>query len=200
MRTFRIALWALVAVVAVMVGVLSFRAMAPEGSTVAGFATPEIGGPFELVGTDGRTVTRDDLLGRPHVLFFGYTHCPDVCPTTVWELSEHLKKLGPAGDGLRLVFVSVDPERDTPEVLGEYVSAFDPRIVGLTGSREAVDEAVRVHRAQYRIHPPDEHGDILVDHTASVFLFDADGAFRGTIAYGEPAATAFEKLRRLVSA
>lgn len=200
MRAFRIALWALVAVVAVMVGVLSFRTMAPEGSTVAGLATPDIGGPFELVGSDGATVTRDDLLGKPHALFFGYTHCPDVCPTTVWELTEHVKKLGRDADDLRLVFVSVDPERDTPEVLGEYVSAFDPRIVGLTGSREAIDEAVRVHRAYYRIHPPDEHGDILVDHTASVFLFDADGAFRGTIAYGEAPGTALEKLRRLVTA
>ena len=197
MRTIRIALWAVVALVAVGVGALAFNATrGPQ--TVAGVA--DIGGPFTLTDQHGETVTRDDLIGHPHAVFFGYTFCPDVCPTTLWELSQYMAALGEDADDLKVVFVSVDPERDTPEALDAYISAFDDRIIGLTGSREAIDETVRAYRAYYKIHPEDEQGDVLIDHTATTYLFDRDGTFAGTIAYQESADTAKAKLQRLVSA
>ena len=195
MKTIRIVLWALVALVSVGLGAAALRG-GDEPVEVAA-----IGGPFTLVNQRGETVTRDDLVGKPHAVFFGYTFCPDVCPTTLWEMSEHLKALDAGGKGdLEVVFITVDPARDTPETLEAYVSAFDERILALTGSREAVDEAVRAYKATYRIHPEDENGDVLVDHTASVFLFDGEGRFRGTIAYGEAMDTARAKLARLVEA
>ena len=199
MKTFRIVLWAVVALAAVGLGALGYQ-MTRQNAAVGTAEAPELGGPFTLVGTDGRTVTRADILGRPHAIFFGYTLCPDVCPTTMYEMGQHLERLGPKGDELEVVFVSVDSERDTPDLVGDYIGAFDERIVGLTGSREAVDEAVRAYRAYYKINPPDAAGNVLIDHTASVLLFDADGRFVGTIAYGEDLETAYLKLERLVGA
>ena len=198
MRAARIVLWALVAVVAVGLGALAFQAARGPDAGASLTRVADIGGPFALVNQRGETVTRDDLLGRPHAVFFGYTFCPDVCPTTLYEMSQHMAALG--DEAPEVVFVSVDPERDTPEVLSKYVGYFDERILALTGSREAVDEAVRAYRAYYKIHEPDEDGDVLIDHTASVYLFGADGAFEGTIAYGEAADTARAKLERLVEA
>ena len=197
MRAIRIALWSLVAATALaLVGATMLAVRAPEGAATNALA--EIGGPFTLTDQNGATVTRDDLMGTPHAVFFGYTHCPDVCPTTLWEMSEHLGRLDREGEGtVRPVLITVDPARDTPSVLRDYVSAFDGRILALTGDRAAVDEAVGNYRAYYTIHEPDERGDILVDHTASVMLFDADGEFRGTIAYGEDPETAYAKLRNL---
>ena len=197
MKAIRIGLWTLVAVVAVAVGALGYRAAVP-GGTASLTSIADIGGPFTLVNQRGETVTRDDILGRPHAVFFGYTFCPDVCPTTLYEMSQHMAAMGDSAP--EIVFITVDPERDTPETLERYVSFFDERILALTGTREAVDEAVRAYRAYYKIHPEDEDGDILVDHTASVFLFGADGSFEGTIAYQENPAVAREKLERLVAA
>lgn len=197
MKIIRIALWAVVTLVAVGVGALAFQATRePGGMTV----TADIGGPFTLTDQHGETVTQADLIGSPHAVFFGYTYCPDVCPTTLWELSTYMAALGEKADDLKVVFVSVDPERDTPEALGDYISAFDDRIIGLTGSREAIDETVRAYRAYYKIHPEDDEGDVLIDHTATTYLFDEAGRFTGTIAYGEAAETARAKLERLVGA
>ena len=195
MKIVRIALWVLVGVAIVGVGGL-YLSKGRDTPLIA--SVTEIGGPFRLVDTQGRAVSRDDLLGRPHAIFFGYTHCPDVCPTTLWEMTQHLRELGEDGDKLRVVFVTVDPERDTQQVMQQYLSAFDKRILGLTGSREAVDEAVKAYRAFYKVHPPDEDGDVLVDHTADVYLFDAKGNLRSTISYGEDPEAARAKIRRLI--
>ena len=196
MRALRIALWALVGAMALGLGAVAFLGTRDDAPLAAG--GPAIGGPFSLVDQNGRTVTRDDVLGRPHAVFFGYTFCPDVCPTTLYEMSQHVAAMGEQAP--TTVFITVDPERDTPDVLERYLSAFDSRIVGLTGTREAVDEAVRAYRAHYTIHPPDADGDVLVDHTASVLLFDAAGRFEGTIAYGESPEVARAKLERLADA
>lgn len=196
MRIFRIALWSVVAVAAVMLGVLAYQATrTPDHAAIA-----EIGGPFDLIDQAGNPLSRDDLIGRPHAVFFGYTLCPDVCPTTMYEMGRHMAKLGDRADDLAVVFISVDVERDTPDLLGDYLSAFDDRMIGLTGTREAVDEAVRNFKAYYKIHPVDENGVQLVDHTASVYLFDEAGRFSGTIAYGEQLDVAYEKLERLLDA
>ena len=201
MNALRTTLWALVALAAAGLGFLTYQ-MVRENAAVGTAEGPELGGPFTLVGTDGETVTQNDILGRPHALFFGYTLCPDVCPTTLYEMSRHMARLDeehPEAD-LEVVFVSVDPARDTPDLIGDYLAAFDDRIIGLTGSREAVDGVVAAYRAYYKINPPDENGNVLVDHTASVFLFDAEGRFSGTIAYGEDLETAYAKLERLTDA
>ena len=201
MKALRITLWAVVALAALGLGLLGYE-MSRQNAAVGTATGPELGGPFTLVGTDGETVTQDDILGRPHAIFFGYTLCPDVCPTSMYEMGQHMAKLdaehADKADDLAVVFVSVDPDRDTPELIGDYLQAFDERIIGLTGSREAVDEAVKAYKAYYKINPPDENGNILVDHTASIYLFDAEGRFSGSIAYGENLDVAYEKLERLV--
>ena len=198
MKALRTALWALVAVVAVGLGALAYQTTDRGSDAPLVNAVADIGGPFTLTNQHGETVTRDDLLGRPHAVFFGYTFCPDVCPTTLYEMSQHIGAMGENAPDV--VFVSVDPERDTPEVLREYLDHFDERILALTGERTEVDEAVQAYRAYYKIHEPDEYGTVLIDHTASVYLFGADGTFAGTIAYGENPETARAKLDRLVGA
>lgn len=140
------------------------------------FAPAPIGGAFSLVDPDGGRVSEADLLGRPSIVFFGFTHCPDVCPTALFEMSEVLRALGPDGDRLGAYFVSVDPERDTPAVMKDYLSSFDPRLKGLTGTVEEVDRI----RAAYRVMArkvPTEGGDYTMDHTALIYLMGKDGKF-----------------------
>ncbi|MEW5421502.1 SCO family protein [Amorphus sp. 3PC139-8] len=156
-----------------------------------------IGGPFTLVDTEGNTVTEADFEGKPRAMFFGFTFCPDVCPTTLYEAGGWLDALGDKADDLNLLYVTVDPERDTPEQMKLYLSSFDPRIIGLSGSREQIDEVIKNYRVYARKVELDD-GDYTMDHTASVMLFDADGNFKGTIDYREPTENAVAKLERLV--
>src|SRR3954466_10289326 len=135
------------------------------------FAAAALGGPAELVSQDGKAVSDRDFLGAPHLVFFGFTHCPDVCPTKLFEISEVLRATGDKGRDLRALFVTVDPERDTPEVLKSYLGSFDDRIVGLTGDRGAIDAAVKAFRA-YARKVPLKDGDYTMEHTALVYLMD----------------------------
>jgi protein SCO1/2 len=134
-----------------------------------------IGGPFELIAHNGRTVTEKDFLGRPFLVFFGYTHCPDVCHTTLFEISEILRELGPDAK-IGALFVTVDPERDTPQVIKDYLSNFDPRIVGLSGERKAIEPMLREYRI-YAKKAPGSGDDYAVDHTTVVYLMDKNGRF-----------------------
>ena len=136
---------------------------------------PGSAGPSASPTRTGKTVTEASLQGHPTLVFFGYTHCPDVCPTTLSDLSQMLEALGP-GKTAGVVFITVDPERDTPAVLKDYLSSFDPRIVGLTGSRAAVDAALRDYRV-YAKKVPTQGDDYTMDHTAVVYLMDKTGAF-----------------------
>ena len=154
------------------------------------------GGPFTLVDTTGATVTEQDFLGKPTAFFFGFTHCPDVCPTTLYEMTTWLGDLGADADRLNVVFVSVDPDRDTPDTLADYMSAFDERMVGLTGSQEQVDAIAKAFRVYVR--KVDQDDGYTLDHTATVYLMDATGRFVGTIAYGESDEMALGKLKRLI--
>lgn len=158
-----------------------------------------IGGPFALVDQDGRRVTQADLLGRPAMVFFGYTHCPDVCPTTLNDMTATLNALG-ADEKVRGVFITVDPERDTPKAMKEYLSSFDPRITGLTGDAAAVAAAERAYRV-YAKKVPDPNGvDYSMDHTAVVYLMDAGGRFVNAINLGQsPQAAAAEYRQDLQS-
>jgi protein SCO1/2 len=154
------------------------------------------GGTFALVDYDNNPITEAAFRGHPTAVFFGFTHCPEVCPTTLYEMNGWLAKLGDEGKDIRAYFVSIDPERDTPELLKSYVSNVSDRIVGITGEPEkiaAMAKAFGIFARKVDL----EGGDYTMDHTASVLLLDHAGAFAGTIAYGENPDTAIEKLRRL---
>ena len=139
-------------------------------------APAAIGGPFQLTDQAGQTVTDANLKGRPTVIFFGFTHCPDICPTALFEMSEVLRVMGKDADRVNAWFVSVDPERDTPAAMKDYLSSFDPRLKGLTGSPEAVAKVISGYRV-YAKKVPLKGGDYTMDHTALIYLMDRDGKF-----------------------
>jgi protein SCO1/2 len=135
-----------------------------------------VGGPFKLVNQDAKPITDQDLKGHPFLVFFGFTHCPDICPTTLFDISETFRALGPEVKDVRALFVTVDPERDTPAVMKDYLSSFDPRIVGVTGDPAAVAAMEKVYRVYAKKVPLDD-GSYTMDHTALVYLMNKDGAF-----------------------
>jgi protein SCO1 len=134
-----------------------------------------IGGPFKLTAGDGRAVTDADMKGEPFLVFFGYTHCPDVCPATLAEISDVLSKM--PGKPVKALFITVDPERDSPAVMKDYVSNFDPRILGLTGDRAAIDQVEKAYRVYARKAPQAGGDDYTMDHSAIVYLMDSQGRF-----------------------
>lgn len=198
LKLFRYVAWAAVAALAVVSGWLVYQQTAgneSSGALIEPLAA--IGGPFELVDGNGEPVSDKTFAGKPLVIFFGFTYCPDVCPTTLSELQGWMEQLGPDADKLNYAFVTVDPERDTPDVMRDYVWAFDKRIVPLTGSREQVDTMLKTYRVYAKKVPLDD-GDYTMDHSAAVFLMNADNKFVGTIAFNEDPENAMRKLRRLV--
>jgi protein SCO1/2 len=154
------------------------------------------GAPFTLVDQHGQPITDAAFRGQPTVLFFGYTHCPEVCPTTLFELDGWLKKLGPEGKDIKAYFISIDPERDTPQVMNDYVSNVSSRIIGISGDPAKVKAMAKAFGIYFR-KVPGKDGDYTMDHTASVLLLNRQGAFAGTIAYGEDSDAAMAKLKRL---
>ncbi len=139
-------------------------------------APASIGGPFSLTDQAGQTVTEKNLQGRPTLIFFGYTHCPDVCPTALFEMSEVLRAMGSDADRVNAYFISVDPERDTSAVMKEYLASFDPHLRGLTGNPETVAKVLSEYRV-YAKKIPLKDGDYTMDHTALIYLMDRDGKF-----------------------
>jgi protein SCO1/2 len=139
-------------------------------------APAAIGGPFQLTDQAGQTVTEKSMQGRPSLIFFGFTHCPDVCPTTLFEISEVLKAMGKDADRVNAYYISVDPERDTQAAMKEYLSSFDPRLQGLTGNSEEIAKVLSEYRV-YAKKVPLKDGDYTMDHTALVYLMDRDGKF-----------------------
>jgi protein SCO1 len=135
-----------------------------------------VGGPFRLIDQEGRAVTDQDFKGKPFLVFFGFTYCPDICPTTLFEMSEVLKRLGPDAERTAALFITVDPERDTPDKMKDYVSSFHPRIFGLTGTPEEIAKVEKEYRV-YAKKVPLKDGDYTMDHTAVVYLMDKDGRF-----------------------
>ncbi|KRA42280.1 SCO family protein [Devosia sp. Root635] len=192
LRTIRTWLWVAVIALALVGGTAAF--LLRQSPPASGFGVAE----FDLVDQNGNPVDEAVFVGHPSALFFGFTHCPEVCPTTMAEMSAWFDALGDEGADLRAWFVSIDPERDTPEVLGDYVSWVSDRITGITGAPDQID---RLADAWGVFHEkvPLEGGDYTMDHTASVFLLDARGQFQGTIAYREDMATALGKLRNLLA-
>jgi len=135
-----------------------------------------IGGPFNLIDQNGKPVTDQDIKGKPHLVFFGYTHCPDVCPATLFEVSELLRALGKDGDRAGALFITVDPERDTAPVLKDYLSSFDPRLRAATGDQKAIELVEKAYRV-YAKKVPSDNADYSMDHTALVYLMDKQGRF-----------------------
>ena len=140
-------------------------------------ATPAaIGGPFQLTDQAGQTVTEKAMQGRPTLIFFGYTHCPDVCPTTLFEMSEVLRVMGKDADRLNAYYISVDPDRDTVSSMKDYLSSFDPRLKGLTGNPDQIAKVLSEYRV-YAKKVPLKDGDYTMDHTALIYLMDREGNF-----------------------
>lgn len=159
-----------VAAIVLVVILVSGRDPMPSAGAAA------IGGPFSLVDQNGRTVTDKDLRGHPFLVFFGFTHCPDVCPTSLFEISEVLGKLGPDAQKVSALFVTIDPERDTPGAMKDYLSSFDPHLVGLTGDPATIAAVAKEYRVYVKKVPLD-NGDYTMDHTALVYLMDKEGRF-----------------------
>ncbi|MCU0831284.1 MAG: SCO family protein [Rhizobiaceae bacterium] len=195
LKIVRLVLWGLVAA-ALAFGAVLF-AQQRSGGDVTLLPDVTLGAPFSLVDHTGAPITEQAFSGRPVALFFGFTHCPEICPTTMYELSGWLEQLGDEGKDIAAYFVTVDPERDTPDVLAGYIGAF-PRLAGITGDPDGIAELARAWKVYWKKQPLDG-GDYTMDHTASIFLVRRDGTLQGTIAYGENPGTALEKLRRLAA-
>ena len=135
-----------------------------------------IGGPFKLTDQNGKPITERDLKGRPSLVFFGFTHCPEVCPTALFDISEVLSKLGPDASKVNALFITVDPERDTPAVLKDYLASFNPRLVGAGGDAEQLAAVAKAYRVYYK-KVPTKDGDYTMDHMAIVYLMDKNGNF-----------------------
>jgi len=157
-----------------------------------------IGGPFTLVDDSGASVTERDLRGKPSVLYFGYTFCPEVCPTTLLDLSRWIKTLGPDADKLNYAFITIDPERDTAQKLHVYLSSFDKHIRGLTGTPSEIAKIAREYRVYYRKIPTDDGGYVM-DHSAIIYLMGPNENFVSVIPYQEDDASALAKLKNLIA-
>jgi len=197
LRTFRIVLWSLVVVAAIAATALFVVTQDQRNRGETTILGGPGGGQFALVDQRGAPADQTIFTGHPSLLFFGYTHCPDVCPTTMGEMQGWFEALGEEGKDLRGVFVTVDPARDTPEILDGYVSWVSDRIVALTGEQSEIDKVVKDWGAS--AEKVGEGDDYLVNHTASVFLVNSRGEFVSTIAYGEDTDTALAKIRRLIA-
>lgn len=188
---FRMILWGLVVIAAIAAtAIFVFRPPVPPLAVT--------GTPFALQSTQGGTFTEKDLVGKPSLVFFGYTFCPDVCPTTLADTVAWKRELGIDDDQLRTIFVTVDPARDTLPVLKTYLESFDPDVIGLVGDAEETARAEASFGAEATLSKPDASGFYLVSHTANVFLIDGNGRFQSVIAYGEATDTAVGKIKRLI--
>jgi protein SCO1 len=170
--------------------VVSSRMSTPVAQQIAA-----VGGPFKLIDQNGKAVSDQDLKGHPFLVFFGFTHCPDVCPTTLFDVSEMLRALGPDADRTRALFITVDPERDTPAVMKDYLSSFDPHLSGLTGDPAAIATVAKAYRVYYKKVPLDG-GEYTMDHTAIVYLMDKEGRFVSPFSLKRGTEAAVADLRR----
>ncbi len=190
---------ALILSLALLVGGLGILAAVvhftmPRGGQLAS-SSSAIGGAFSLIDQSGRPFTEKDLAGKPSLVFFGFTHCPDICPTKLFEITQMLDSLGADAGKVNVVFITVDPERDTTELLSTYLGSFHAGIRGLTGSEEQVTQAMRAYRAFARKVPLDA-GGYTMDHTTFVYLMDRQGQFVSTFDVARDPAKAAQDLRR----
>jgi protein SCO1/2 len=165
------------------------------GQPVQSSGAALIGGPFSLVGGDGKPVTDRDFRGRYMLIFFGFTHCPDICPAELQVIAQALEQLGDKAKNVVPIFITLDPGRDTPEAMANYVKSFGPNFVGLTGSPEAIAAAAKAYRVAYsKVENKESPGDYSVDHSALVYLMDPEGRYVTHFSYGLSADQMAEKL------
>jgi protein SCO1 len=157
-----------------------------------------IGGSFRLTDQNGKTVTDADLKGKWSLVYFGYTHCPDACPTALNDISIALEELGAKRDAVRPVFITVDPERDTPEALKAYVTSFDAPILALTGTPEQVAQAAKGYRVYYAKHP-EAGGDYSMDHSSVIYVMDPQGRFTASFTHESTPEQIAERLKKLLT-
>ena len=198
MRRLRILLWLIVGAAVIGLGALLLlknSAGRQASGPIAGFT---LGGPFTLTGSDGKRFSSTALSGKPYAIFFGFTNCPDVCPTTLSRLVRLREQVGSGKDSPAILFVTVDPERDGPAEVGKYAKLFDAPVIGLTGSPEQIAQ-VKKQFGIFSQKVPDSSGSYSVDHSAAALLFDAQGDFAGTIVPEEPDSAALDKVRRIAA-
>jgi len=198
LRTIRYILWGMVAVAFAGLAFLLLRS--PDRPSLPQMTTTKVdlGAPFTLVDSRGQPFPSSRLNGKPYAVFFGFTHCPDVCPTTLGRLVSLRDRLGKGNEAFNIVFVTVDPERDGPAEVGKYAALFDSPIIGLTGSSAQI-EKVKKDYGIYSENVPTGQGDYTVDHTATVLLFDRNGEFVSTLSPEEQDDPALDKLKRLAA-
>ena len=185
----------------VILGAGVFLALAlrdnPRGAAGTMLASA-IGGPFRLTDQNGKTVTDADLKGKWSLVYFGYTHCPDACPTALNDISIALEDLGAKRDAVRPVFITVDPERDTPDALKAYVTSFDAPILALTGTPEQVAQAAKGYRVYYAKHP-EAGGDYSMDHSSVIYVMDPEGRFTASFTHQSTPEEITERLKQLLA-
>jgi protein SCO1/2 len=164
-----------------------------RGTNSAGF-----GGPFTLTASDGSTKTDESFRGRWMLIYFGYTHCPNICPMTLSAISRALDTLGSRGANVQPVYITIDPERDTPEQMGEYTRAFDPRIVGLTGTPQAIALVAKEYRVFYQKLPGRTRDDYSMMHSSYIYVMDPNGQYVTLITQSEDAAAIAERMREVL--
>ncbi|GLR48711.1 SCO family protein [Sphingomonas astaxanthinifaciens] len=192
-------LWGLVGIALVGFALLLSRPAYQWSRTEPGSPGFTIGGPFTLTGTDGKPFSSTSLAGKPYVVFFGFTHCPDVCPNTLGRLAKLRRELGKGDDAFTILFVTVDPKRDTPRVVGDYLQLFGTPIVGLTGTEAQVAAVAKSHAVWLgKVADKSAPDGYTMDHSSQVLLFGRDGKFVSTIALEEGDNVALDKLRRIV--
>lgn len=199
MRQVRILIWILVALALAGFAYVLLRPPTTATASKVSVTSSSFGGPFTLVGADGRPFPSSRLAGKPHAIFFGFTHCPDVCPTSLARLVRLRRELGKGDEAFAILFVTVDPERDGPEQVAAYEVAFGGPVIALTGSPAQIDKV----KKQYGIFSqkvPDQSGGYSVDHTSTVLLFDRNGGFVATLSPEEQDRPALDKLERITSA
>lgn len=200
LKRIRMAAWIGVAFLSAALAVFyvtdRLRRLDPPVSSAAPLLPLE--GAFELTSQHGTKFTEANLSDKPSIVFFGFTNCPDICPTGLFELSELLAKLEGDAEKLQVLFIAVDAKRDTQEVVREYLKVFDPRIIGLTGPKQEIDRAVKTFRAFYEIVPGSGPDDYSVNHSAGMFLIDREKRFVGTLDGHEGLDIRLEKVRKLI--
>ncbi|MEO9168138.1 MAG: SCO family protein [Aestuariivirga sp.] len=191
-KSLRNALWGMVALCAAVFAYAYFSG----GSN--NLVSADFGAPFKLSSTKGGEVDSASLKGKPYGMFFGFTNCPEVCPTTLNDMSVAMKELGDQAKDFRLFFITVDPDRDTQDVMRDYISNFDPRIEGLVPTDQELVKITHDFHIYYKKVPTSD-GSYTMDHTATLFLFGADGKLKSTLAFDEDKADQMAKLKKLMA-
>ena len=194
----RLALWVLVGLVAAGLVVVLWKSAEPQQPVITQESMGTYGGPFTLTASTGKPFSSAELNGKPSAIFFGFTHCPDVCPTTLARLTKLRRELGKGDDALSIVFISVDPERDTPAELDTYMKLYDTPVIGLTGTPGQIEQ-VKKQFGIYSRKVAQPGGGYSVDHTATVILLDRNGQFTATLSPEEGNQVALDKLRRITT-